>query len=368
MTRFAVFVRVPMGVLVLALGVSACSDSPTSPTGTTPSTVSTTGSNAQSSTSGSTASQTAGSAQDPGTPTTPVAGHSLRFYGSASAEVDRVKVPIDPHVAADVGGDFTIEFWLKAEPGANSSSTCQAGSDGWTYGNILLDRDVEGDGDFGEYGVSVSGGRIAFGVARGARSQTICGLIDVADGRWHHVALTRRSSDGQMRIYVDGTESAQGVGPAGDISYRDGRPTGASNDPFLIIGSAKRDAGLGASGFTGWIDDLRISTRVRYTAPFDRPAAAFTSDGDTALLFHFDEGPAGPCGSSVLDTSGRGTHGQCRHGGEGTPGPVYSVDVPFTPAVRQRTWLLGNEGQPGVAGATVVARPDEEPAVPGVPR
>ena len=44
---------------------------------------------------------------------------SLRFHGNPTAEVDRVKVPIDPQVAADLGGDLTVEFWLKTEPGAN---------------------------------------------------------------------------------------------------------------------------------------------------------------------------------------------------------------------------------------------------------
>jgi hypothetical protein len=269
---------------------------------------------------------------------------SLRFYGNASADVDRIQVPIDPQVAADLGGDLTIEFWLKTEPGANPATSCQAGSDGWTYGNVILDRDVFGNGDFGEFGVSLSGGRIAFGVGRGERQQTICGLIDVADGRWHHVALTRRA-DGQMRIYVDGTESAQGIGPAGDISYRDGRPTGVSTDPFLVVGASKADENTGSRGFAGALDELRLSSSVRYTTPFDRPMAPFMADAETALLFHFDEGPTGPCVSSIVDTSGRATHGQCRHGGSATPGPIYEADVPFLPP-RQRTWLLGTDGQP----------------------
>ena len=103
---------------------------------------------------------------------------------------------------------------------------------------------------------------------------------------------------------------------------------------------------------------------MRYSAPFDRPAAAFTTDADTTLLLHFDEGPAGPCVSNVMDTSGRATHGQCRHGGSGTPGPVYTVDVPFTPApARQsRTWLLGN--QPGGPGASTTPPPADAPPVP----
>ena len=219
---------------------------------------------------------------------------------------------------------------------------------------MILDRDVFGTGDYGEYGVSLSGGRIAFGVGRGGRQQTICGLIDVADGRWHHVALTRRVADGVMRIYVDGTESAQGIGPAGDISYRDGRPTGVSSDPFLVVGASKADDGAGGHGFSGALDELRLSSSIRYSSPFDRPIAPFTADAETALLFHFDEGPAGPCLSSVVDTSGRATHGQCRHGGSTTPGPLYEADAPFLPP-RQKTWLLGS-GRPAHR-ARAVRRP-----------
>jgi Concanavalin A-like lectin/glucanases superfamily len=338
-------------VLGLSIAVSSCAESPTSPT--------TAAQSVQTGTPAPPTTSTTSTAPKNGQPDAAPLGYSLRFFGSTSAEVDQVKVPIDPQVAADVGRDFTVELWLKSEPGANSSSTCQAGNDGWTYGNVILDRDVFGDGDFGEYGVSISGGRIAFGLGRATRMQTLCGLIDVADGRWHHVALTRRSSDGQMRIYVDGTESAQGVGPVGDVSYRDGRPTASAQDPFLLVGTAKRDANDGIQGFTGLIDELRISSRVRYNAPFDRPVAAFTADADTALLLHFDEGPVGPCLSSVIDTSGRATHGQCRHGGNGTPGPVYAADVPFVPAPprQSRSWLLGNK--PGAPGSSTQPTPTE---------
>ena len=328
--------------LGLACAVTAaCTEAPTSPTSP--------GGGASPGASASTTSTNSATTSNPSTNTTPTPGQltgmSLRFHGNPTAEVDRVKVPIDPQVAADLGGDLTVEFWLKTEPDANPSSSCQAGSDGWTYGNVILDRDVFGTGDYGEYGVSLSGGRIAFGVGRGGRQQTICGLIDVADGRWHHVALTRRVADGVMRIYVDGTESAQGVGPAGDISYRDGRPTGVSSDPFLVVGASKADDGASGHGFSGAIDELRLSSSIRYSSPFDRPIAPFTADAETALLFHFDEGPAGPCVSSVVDTSGRATHGQCRHGGSTTPGPLYEADAPFLPP-RQKTWLLGADGQP----------------------
>jgi hypothetical protein len=356
--------------LVPAVALSSCNESPTSPSSTSngANTASTPGSaaNGAQPASGTSSGSSSGSSS-PSTPTGIPAAFSLRFHGNGENDLDRVKIPIDPQVAGDVGTDFTVEFWMKAESGANASSSCQAGSDGWTYGNILIDRDVSGDGDHGEYGVSLSGGRIAFGVARGERGQTICGLIDVADGRWHHVAVTRRSADGQMRIYVDGTESGQGFGPAGDISYRDGRPTSASQDPFLVLGSAKHELGVGSRAFSGWIDELRISGRVRYTVPFDRPTAPFTSDAETVLLYHFDEGPAGPCASTVIDRSGRSTHGQCRHGGSGTPGPKYVTETPFNrqPPTRQaRPWPLGKEGDPS---ATVAPLDPNAPVVNPIP-
>jgi hypothetical protein len=344
---------------------AACSEAPTSPTSPLGGASSGTNNATASTGTATTASQNSNTAPIPGQLT----GMSLRFHGNPTADVDRVKVPIDPQVAADLGGDLTVEFWLKTEPGANPAMSCQAGSDGWTYGNVILDRDVFGTGDYGEYGVSLSGGRIAFGVGRGGRQQTICGLIDVADGRWHHIALTRRFADGVMRIYVDGTESAQGIGPAGDISYRDGRPTGVSNDPFLLIGASKIDEGAGNHGFSGAIDELRLSSSIRYNSPFDRPMTPFVADADTALLFHFDEGPVGPCLSSVVDTSGRATHGQCRYGGSATPGPFYEADAPFLPP-RQRTWLLGSDGNPIALAPTdgsAAPVPGDAPGTPSEP-
>jgi hypothetical protein len=329
--------NVVYSVLVVGLGLcaTACTESPTSPSSATVTTGDRT-----SSTSGTTAAANAGT---PGSTASATTGFSLRFQGTAMGDVDRVKVPVDPQAAVDVGGDFTVEFWMKAEPGGNSSASCQAGEDGWRFGNVIVDRGISGRPDHGEYGLSLSGGRIAFGVASERGRQTVCGLIDVADNRWHHVAATRRASDGQLRVYVDGTESAQGSGPTGDVSYRDGRATtNASQDPFLVLGGAKQTEGTPQQGFSGWLDDVRISSRVRYGAPFDRPSGPLTSDGDTVALFHFDEGPAGPCSSSVLDSSGHGTHGQCRPNGGSTPGPAYVTDTPFNSALPRKTagsWL-----------------------------
>ncbi|HXF84952.1 MAG TPA: PQQ-dependent sugar dehydrogenase [Anaerolineales bacterium] len=242
-----------------------------------------------------------------------------------------MKIRIDaPPASVDVANNFTIEFWMKAEAGANTSPTCTEGGNNWINGNTIIDRDVYGDGDYGDYGISLAGGRIAFGVAQGATANTICGTTDLADGNWHHVALTRNATSGTLRIFVDGQLERQGTGPVGDISYRDGRSTSYPNsDPFLVLGAEKHDAGSSYPSFSGWLDELRISNVERYSAAFTPLRSPFNSDSSTVGLYHFDEAVSQPCTGIVLDSSGNGANGTCNFGGSAPGGPVYSADTPF---------------------------------------
>jgi hypothetical protein len=261
-----------------------------------------------------------------------VAGFSLRFFGSGVGDIDRVKISIDPHNPIDVGGtDFTLEWWMKADPGENEAQVQCETDDGWITGNILLDRDIWGVGDWGDYGVALNQGAIAFGVNRQGEGNTVCGSTIVADGSWHHVAVTRQVGSGEIQIFVDGFLDGSGSGPASDISYRDGRAASYRNDPYLVIGAEKHDAGAEYPSYSGWIDELRISTTIRYKAPFIPPHQPFLPDEFTAALFHFDEGPEGPCQGNVLNASELedAIAGQCRFGGPGVQGPVVDADTPF---------------------------------------
>ena len=256
---------------------------------------------------------------------------SLRFYGNgvAAPTFDRVVVPLDaPARPVDVGnGDFTVELFLRAEAGSNTSmATCAAVNDSWIEGNIVVDRDVFGDGDFGDYGVSLMSGRLAFGVNNGSAGTTACGSTDVRDGFWHHVAATRRASDGLLQVFLDGTLEAQVSGPTGNLSYRDGR-SGMTWDPYLVFGAEKHDAGAAYPSFSGWLDEIRISTVRRYTSPFTSPTSPFTTDAQTAALYHLNEG----AGTNILDSSGTPggpSHGERRVGGSPS-GPAWSTDSPF---------------------------------------
>lgn len=255
-------------------------------------------------------------------------GFSLRFHGNGTNDIDRVKVRIDaPAVPADIGAaDFTIEWWMKANPGENGAGSIPPGGAGWINGNILIDRDVYGSGDFGDYGVSVGAGRLAFGFGTGAGDNTIVGSRAVADAQWHHVAITRRRSDGRIQLYVDGALDASADGPDGDGSYRNGRATSWPNDPFLVIGAEKHDVVSPGTGYRGWVDELRMSNILRYSAPFNRPTAPFAPDVGTVALYHFDEGT----GTTIGDSSGApgGPSPGVRRVGGSPQGPEWSSDTP----------------------------------------
>jgi hypothetical protein len=250
---------------------------------------------------------------------------SLRFFGTQRDDLDRVKVRSDQG-PVNVSGDFTFEVWLKATAADNPLDTCASGGAGWINGNIFADRDIYGSGDRGDWGLSLNRGRVAFGVEVGSTGTTLCGSTSLTDGGWHHVAVTRRASDGRQQLYVDGRLDGTVQGATGDVSYRTGRATSyPASDPFLVFGAEKHDAvPPGVGGYSGFLDEVRLSRVVRYDGGFPRPTAPFTPDSDTVLLLHFDEGQ----GLTALDSSASQVNGVLRDGG--TPmGPRWSTDTPF---------------------------------------
>ncbi|MFQ3611888.1 MAG: LamG-like jellyroll fold domain-containing protein [Fimbriimonadales bacterium] len=270
--------------------------------------------------------------------------YSLRFFGNGTDDIDRVKIQIDdpnnnlPGPPADVGAtDFTIEFWVRGYLSENTSPSvvCGANED-WIYGNIVFDRDRFSQGR--KFGISIANGRVVFGVTNASfEARTICGTTNVLDGEWHHIAVQRRRSDGWMWLYVDGQLQAQADGPNGDISYPDngvpcsnccnGNPCNFS-DPFIVLGAEKHDFDpSNYPSFSGWMDELRLSTVLRYSGNFTPPSSPFVPDTNTAALYHMDE----LSGNDVLDSSnapGGPSHGVLRFGGN-PAGPLRSVQSPF---------------------------------------
>ena len=109
-------------------------------------------------------------------------GEALWFNGSNNA------VTL-PRVVGD--DDLTVSFWMK---------TTQTGGDGdWDDGRGLVDANVEGA--LADFGVSLVGDRVAFGVGslnyttEVVGDTTITSRSAVNDGQWRHVAATFSDGD-----------------------------------------------------------------------------------------------------------------------------------------------------------------------------
>jgi hypothetical protein len=258
-------------------------------------------------------------------------GYSVRFYGSDTNDGDRVKIPlglIDSNgrmttsYPINLVNVFTIEFWMKATASNNNAPAC---SNGWYTGNIILDRDVFGEGDYGDYGVAICDQRFVVGVSVGNDDRLLIGRTVVTDGLWHHIAITRAES-GQIRLFIDGQLDGEVNGAVGRIDYREHRTTSyPSSDPYLVLGAEKHDY-PGSRYYSGLLDDLRFSNVVRYTTTFVRPTTPHPLDADTVALYRFDEGS----GVRIGDSAPGGVNTGELKPRSGGAAQHWSTDTPFS--------------------------------------
>ena len=258
-----------------------------------------------------------------------VTPHSLQFFGNAYLEngVDRVWIPAwRPNPIGRVGEDnFTVEMFLKAQAATvTDTGGCPSS---WWMGTIVLDREFYATPQNGNIGLALYRSGTATGVVAGftvlgQEELTLCGAIHVADGQWHHVAMTRDKS-ARVTLWVDGSPDASEMGPPGDGSFAQDLSGELVPDRYLVLGGPKQEADI-HEGFTGFIDDLRISNRDLYDDAFPVPAVPLAPDIQYTLgLYTFDEGEG-----TIADNSARELgDGELRVGGD-PMGPVYSDDVP----------------------------------------
>ena len=136
--------------------------------------------------------------------------------------------------------DFTVEAWFLSEN--DFTDDCDGSRDVGDFRWLL-------GWDDNQFGMGVCGDFLRFWYRPicpvGAGICTSLRTVDVGDGRWHHVAVTKTNA---IRIYVDGVFMTNFSGPAYDMSG------------FFRIGSS----GSGRSGRTwkGSIDEVRIWDRA----------------------------------------------------------------------------------------------------------
>jgi len=272
-------------------------------------------------------------------------GKSIRFYGTGTNYNDRVEIPVQGNKVNIGAGDFTIEFWMKVPTGV--TNTPVGGGSGWIWGNIILDRDIYGNTP-DDFGLSLFNGNLRFGTGPNVDANTIqTSGVNVADNQWHHVAIVRVASSGQVRIYVDGTQRASGSLQAGDISYKGpynggyiNGPCNQNKDPYLVLGAEKHDYFWCAennatkaknNAYNGLLDDLRISNIARYNSNFTRPNSPHPIDSNTVAMYRFDDDTAN-------DSADNPVNGVVKSGVSFTNGVVNDACTPFNDVPSNHTF------------------------------
>jgi hypothetical protein len=147
---------------------------------------------------------------------------------------------------------FTVEAWIRGEPvPADRARPVVSWKGVFTLGEAF-------------------GGDTVFTVGDAEAGAT--SAVSVMDGVLHHVAGTW---DGEKaHLYVDGVRQAF-VSTAAPVAPTATLRIGCDSD---------------VNTFEGVIDEVRVSSSVRYTEDGSPPSGPFDEDAETFALFHLDEG------------------------------------------------------------------------------
>jgi YD repeat-containing protein len=153
----------------------------------------------------------------------------------------------------DFSSDFCVESWIKPT--------------GVTGVQVIVGRQQSGSSAVFQFRLS---GSTVQGILRSTSGTDIVGINGgtVVAGVWQHVAFCRSGS--AIAVYLNGTAVATGTASL--------NPTPSIARPLTI--GVLDDGSTPASYFTGYLDDLRITTGMaRYKGNFIPPTQAFPNTG-----------------------------------------------------------------------------------------
>ncbi|WP_410221555.1 choice-of-anchor Q domain-containing protein [Pedobacter sp.] len=191
---------------------------------------------------------------------TAFAQSSLNFDGVN----DYVRIPN----VVSTASAFTIEFWMK---------TTQTGVSGTQWYNGIGLVDAEMGGVANDFGISLVGAKIAFGI--GNTDKTIFSSSNVNTGSWVHVAAVWNANAATMKLYINGVLEASAIS---DV------PQAQRNAPPAIT--------LGAINtlnnyYNGSIDELRI-WNVALAQPQDNINCPLSIATGLVAYYSFNDGTA----------------------------------------------------------------------------
>jgi len=175
---------------------------------------------------------------------------------------------------------FTIEYWMK---------TTQSGPGGsqWYNGNGIVDAEVAGVTN--DFGTSLLGDKLAFGV--GNPDITIQSVTSVNTGNWIHVAATWNAALHQMKLYINGTLEASTSSFVG-VNFR-------NIPPYIRFGSLQTNINY----FSGQIDEVRFWNAERSQTEIQENCNITIPAGSTGLVAYYklDEGSGTTTADATLN-------------------------------------------------------------------
>jgi len=165
-------------------------------------------------------------------------GKALEFNGTDSQVLIKSSASLQP---AESG--FTIEAWIKADPGSQQ----------WAR---VVDK-FYGTG----YCFGRRGGDPVIGAEFGGNPNSFASTTEVFDNKWHFVALVRdiKSVEGlkisQLKIYVDGKKENEIVAPNANVKNLDTTPVRIGAGDQCCAEGPPEDV---AYFYKGVIDEVRI--------------------------------------------------------------------------------------------------------------
>ncbi len=199
-------------------------------------------------------------------------------------------VTLPANIVSSLSGDATLEAWVNWKGGSNNFPRIfDFGNDGNNW--IALTAAIDA-GSFGpRFAINNNGNFFS-------STQFVDAAIPLTPNTWYHIAVSIEHATNTVRIYING--QLQGT----NTNFFN-RLSSIGNTVNNWIG---RSQFPGDPYFDGIIDEVRISSVARYTgASFTVPAGPFTTDANTVVLYHFDEGvgqlsgnAAGGLGSAIL--------------------------------------------------------------------
>ena len=103
--------------------------------------------------------------------------------------------------------DMTWGIWFK-------STDISRGCGNWYHDSPIISGELPGDTT--DFGFFMCSGKLGFGI--GAPDLEVKTTNTYADGVWHYFSVTRNSSNGQVRLYVDGVQDGVGTNSAGNAA------------------------------------------------------------------------------------------------------------------------------------------------------